>query len=151
LWRAKERVVVVSLCSWLPVERVIIHELGHASLDLLSRFFPYPLGLREGYACLCERTFAANQRGPSNWGVGSGPEGFLLPEQVVPIEELMLRGDPGLVATTDLNVFTRASYWLIGYLVYLGREFPRIRGILAELRKAQVTTRVGVLRWLQDV
>jgi hypothetical protein len=150
LWPVSPRVVVLSLCPRLPVERVIIHELAHASLDLLSGFFSYPLALREGYACLCERGFAANQAGPNNWGRGSGPHGFLAQEQVVPIEELMLRGYPGFIGTPELTVFTRAAYWLIGYLTHIGRECPRVRRILAELRKERVATPAGVLRWLED-
>lgn len=150
LWVANPRVVVVSLCAGLPVERVIIHELAHASLDLLTHYFPYPPSLKEGYACLCERGFAADQSGPNNWGLGSGPQGFLAPEQVVPIEDLMLRGYPGFIGTPELNVFTRASYWFIGYLTHLGRERPRIHRILAELKKDGVKSPIEVLRWLEN-
>ena len=149
MWLPSQRLVVISLRPGLPVQSVIVHELAHAVLGLLTDFFGYPPALKEGYACLCERLFAANWTGSKNWGRGSGPHGYLEPSEIISIADLILCSYSKLIGPAERNRFRRASCWLVGYLTQIGRERPSILRILAALRKEGITSPEGVLKWLE--
>jgi len=149
MWLPSQRLVVVSLRPGLPVESVIVHELAHASLTLLTDFFGYPTALKEGHACLCERRFGANRTGSKNWVRGSGPHGYLEPSEIISIQDLILCSYSKLIGPAERNRFRRASCWLVDYLLQIGREHPSILRILAALRKEGITSPEGVLKWLE--
>jgi hypothetical protein len=135
---------------------LLIHEVTHALLDLLTAHFPYPRGISEGFAeymvsSVGVRTYDGRAEGYSlNWqkpGRGSMDDPpFMSIRDILTFDA---REHWGL----DPDAFTRmtwASSWLYAYLLARGRQRPRLPWILRELRLKNVTGPEAVYCWLQE-
>lgn len=153
IWLRSPGLVVVRLQPRWSADSIIIHEMAHAVLDHQSRGFSFPLTLNEGFACICERRYRPQQRtNPKrdrSWNRGAGYGGSLSPMEMLSIAELFAHGHRGTGLRSGMVRFTRASYWLVDFLGYLGRVHPAVLRIMAELRNRQLSRPGEVLNWLE--
>lgn len=157
VWLPELRVAIALFEDGNPIRRIVIHELTHALLDLLTDAFPYPLAIAEGFArraefLLPDRTGTVEWERQSADRTRKGGE-HLDDSQCMSIEDLLLfdaakhwrQNAAAFVQMTDL------SLWLNVYLFKLSVQYPLLKRVLPELRLKNIKTPEGVYSWLQEV
>ena len=151
------RAVAIRNRGNVPIRRLLVHELTHVLLSLLSRGFPYLAAIQEGFARYEEHRIEDSERDGAREPVvddaGGGPDGYLLRDEHMSLRALLefdwaerdRSGDhEGLIR------FRRSCYWLICYLGTLIRVAPRVSGLLSELRTQDLRTPDQVCKWIED-
>jgi len=155
-WLRRLCTAVARFTPATPIRRIIVHELTHALLDLLTNGFPYPVAIAEGFARRAEYLLP-NKRGMTEWQQQSshqqkGHRANLTDDEFMSVRELLCF-DARARWTSDRASFlgmTNVSFWLNVYLFKLSGKHPILKRILPELRLRCITTGEGVYSWLQE-
>lgn len=143
-WLGSQRVAVV-WCDRKGRERqVIIHELAHALLDLLTDGFLFPLVIQEGYARAIECMIPGSAKSNSGHTQRAHPGGFVAPSDALGIEDL-LRAQ---WTAGSAGKLTNLAFWLN---VYLSKFPPRgqiVKRMLRELWDQDIRSPSGVYAWI---
>ena len=155
IWLREMRAAVVAARDGNPIRRVVVHELAHALLDILSKGFPYPIAIQEGFARRAEY-FLPDDMGDTEWkrvhsrrcvetSVWNASECMSIAE--------LLRFDPHEHWRQGIAIFLRMTdlaFWLNMYLFRLSTWYPTAKRLLPELRRKNIRTPEGVYEWLQE-
>lgn len=156
VWVRELRAALALFEGGNPIRRIVIHEVAHALLDLLTDTFPYPLAIVEGFARRGE-FLLPDQAGKIEWERQSTDRirrraGHLSDSQCMSIKELLVF-DAAKHWRQNMGAFLRMtdlSFWLNVYLFKLSKQCPVTKRILSELRLKNITTPEGVYQWLQE-
>ncbi len=154
VWISELRVCIALFGTGTTLWRILVHELVHGLLELLSGGFPYPIAIQEGFARRAEYLLPRDtDRGAAAARPGDGTqqsERFLTEDECMTIREL-LQFNPREHWRMNMGAFaqmTALSYWLNVFLFGLGREFPQMRRILPELRSRNISAPDAVYQWV---
>lgn len=150
VWLVDFKTIVVRFGSRSQIRTILVHELAHALMDILSNEFPFPLAIKEGVACAFEHWFA-REPDPSRTMTPRLCNQCLGPEEYMTVRDLLFF-DPVNEFSGDVAHarMTRASFWLYGFVLNLAEHRPRLRVMLSELPRRGVTTPDGTYRWMQE-
>lgn len=154
-WMREMDTAIVLFPQHEPIWQIVVHEVSHALLDVLSGSFAYPAAIEEGFARLAEYRLP-DRTGRCEWekrssAAAEGKRG--LHESEYMSIAALLSFDSRTHWGRDLGAFakmTHAAFWLVVYLRGLSRRCPRLKTILADLRINDITTPAGVYEWLQE-
>lgn len=156
VWLRELRAALALFEGGNPIRRIVIHELAHALLDVLTDGFPYPLCIVEGFARRAE-FLLPDDAGVIEWERQCTDStvtdtGCLNDSQCMSVKELLFF-DPAKYWRHDVEAFlrmTNLSFWMNVYLFKLSDQRPGLARILRELRVENVRTPEGVYGWLQQ-
>lgn len=156
VWIREMRAAVAILNDTMPIRNVVLHELTHGLLDLLTDGFPYPMAIQEGFARAMEYIIHDDiPSGKPNDLVdteATRQRRHLQSAYCLTVRELLL--DPHRYWRKDscqLERMTNLSFWLNVYLFRLAKKHPRAKRILSELLSRNIRTPEGVYEWMQEV
>jgi len=157
VWLRELRTGIALFEDGNPIRRIVVHELTHALLDVLTDGFAYPLTVVEGFARRAE-WLLPDCDGVIPWkehsaGLGASGGGCVDEHHYMSIRDLLFF-DPKRYWRKDMQAFfrmTELSFWLNCYLFGLSDERSSLPRILAILRQKNVRTSEGVHLWLQEV
>lgn len=156
VWLQEMRAAIALFDPNEPIRQVVIHELAHGLLDVLSNDFPYPITIAEGFARRAEY-LVRDSKGLTEWERVSESESqqtarHMRNEHFMTVRDL-LYFDPKEYWRRDMKAFSRmtnASFWLNIFLSRVSRQSPDVGRMLSELRLSNVRTPEGVYSWLQE-
>lgn len=157
-WLCQIGTIVILFHDRVPVRRILLHELTHALLDLLTNGFQYPRAIEEGYARLMEYHIKGNdsdiEREKHLGDYGSGKGGYLTDPEFMSIRELLFFDVVKHWNKGDAPAFYRmvkAAFWLNTYLAKLKHQCgPIVEKMLAELKSRNITTPENVYQWIKQ-
>ena len=156
-WLREMRAAIALFGREIPIRQIVVHELTHGLLDVLTDGFPYPIALKEGFARRAEYLLP-DDAGNVKWERESldqtrGDRRYWNAGDCVSIKDLVFF-DVSEHWGQNMGAFlrmTEGSFWLNAYLFKVAKAHPRLKGILGELRLNNVRTAEGVYLWLQEV
>lgn len=153
-WVPSMAVVFVRFQGDMSIERVLVHELAHGLLDVLTDTFPYRPAIDEGFARCFEYALSPRRDCSACKGEdrGSGEKGRLLDSEHISARELVFSefSDHMWEDPLALAPFTRSAMWFNVFLRIISKHRPGVKRILAELREKNVRTPEAVYQWLQQ-
>lgn len=158
VWLREARTAVAMLGDNVPVRRIVIHEMVHALMDVLTNGFPYLIALQEGLARSAEyglRDVAGNREWDKvrSTRARRGCPQFINDENCMSIMEMLsfnVAECRRRNANADYSRMVNLSFWLHAFLLKLSAQRPVLKRMLADLRRHDVRTPDGVYIWLQD-
>jgi len=155
VWLRELRMAIALFEDGNPVRRIVVHELVHGLVDVLSGGFEYPVAIVEGFARRAEWLLPdregriplevfSRDRNPADARVAEA--------QCMSIRKLLFF-DAQEYWRKDMGAFfrmTELAFWLNCYLFGLSKERPLLGRILAVLRSENIRTPEGVYLWLQE-
>ncbi len=159
IWLARRRVAVARMQSKKPFERIVVHELAHAAIDLWTDRFPYPTAIHEGFAFIVELIEARARGWRRPQSESEAPED----EENRPakwmsdasVREILAyrRCDFGDLPTDELAKLNwqmcYAGLWLLYFLTYSDTlKTPILYRVLPGLRRANCRTPDAVYNWM---
>jgi hypothetical protein len=156
VWLREMRAAIALFGRGNPIRRIVIHELTHALLDLLTNGFPYPIAVAEGFARRAE-FLLPDHAGMIEWKRQSADRNHrgrirLNDCQCMSIKQLLFF-DAAKHWRHDMSAFRQMvdlSLWLNVYLFKLSDKRRLLGRMLPELRLQNVRTPEGVYLWLQE-
>lgn len=153
-WAPSMSVVFVRFQGDMSIERVLVHEVAHGLLNVLTNGFPYRPAISEGFA-RCFEYALSPKRDCSAWNGqdrGSGEKGRLLDSEHTSVRELMFFEfrDHMWEDVLSLEPFTRSAMWFNVFLRNISERRPSVKRILIELHQKDIQTPDGVYQWLQQ-
>lgn len=138
------------LCN---IRRIVIHEVSHALLDLLTNGFPYPPVIEEGLARWAEYLLRDGD-GVSLWNRIAKKRGacvsrYLREDECISIKRLLLLDYDNMHAMTRAKS-TDYALWLTVYLWRLSMDRPALKEVFRQLREYNMTSGEVVYQWIQD-
>lgn len=137
----------------LPMRRIVLHELCHALLHRLSQGFRYPSAIDEGFARRAE-FFVPSAAGGTAWrtSIDAVYEARYYLEPLhgsMSIREL-LSFNARDHWRKDVYQFARMTGWSFWFNMYLGTLGNVLETLLPELRRRNIRSADGVLKWLNE-
>jgi hypothetical protein len=137
-----------------PVHSLVLHELTHGLLYVLTSGFPFPVSLQEGLAMRHEYLLGRSdirlldaKKSDSALGDRSRIDSGVL----MSIWEL-LTFDVDRYWKKDISAFklmTQLSAWLDAYFLWLARNHPNLKRMLGELYRLRLYEPTQIYEWLQ--
>lgn len=157
VWLSHLRMAMIRLSDAPGPRRLIIHELAHALLDVLSAGFRYPLAIEEGVARTAE-AMLPNSSGVSAFATchlaaDSRHQEFLNVGERMTISDL-LRFGQATSEPWDICAYRRmvtAAWWYEVFLGQCARKYSRLRRMLPEIRQRGYSSPDCIYMWLQEV
>jgi hypothetical protein len=126
-----------------PVEWRLVHELGHAYLDIVASPYRFPAALSEAFAHAVEETFTRTVDEPAESGRWQRlpPEYRLSARQVCNCHFEVSAGD-----YRSYWAFSWSCYWLLAFCVW--RNPRRLPGLLSGAMERNIREPSELFRWL---
>lgn len=157
VWLSRIRCVVILFGRVKSIRKVVLHELTHAYLDLLTDGFPFPRAIAEGFARRAEYLIP-DGNGETEWRrTEHAPEStrrrtFWPDESLLSMRELIssetVEG-PHWTPSDALRL-TELSFWLNVFVFRLGHQRPILRSILRQIRERDLRAPEEVYAWIVD-
>ncbi|MCH7720968.1 MAG: hypothetical protein IH988_08270 [Planctomycetes bacterium] len=144
IWLTSRKCAVIFCGGGFHERLVILHELTHALLDVLTNGFPYPLVIQEGYARVMECIIPARIGSDSGQAERRRKSGFLLQSELLGIEELL----KARWTAESGNRLIMLSFWLNVYLSKFPPGGRIVRCMLKELWEHDLRSPSEVYAWI---
>ena len=156
VWLRQVRCALARFDADKTIRQIVIHEVAHALLDLLTGGFPYPLAIAEGVARRAEYLLPDASEKPE-WRSelerhGKKASRYLGDSECMSIKELLFFNcaDQAEKDVVALGNMTNLAFWLNLYLSKLSQDHPKLEGMLGKLREQRTAWPAAVYQWLQE-
>lgn len=157
VWLSRICCVVIVFARVKSIRKVLLHELTHAYLHLLTDGFPFLRAVAEGFARRAEYLVPDEQgdtewQRTRHWAESTRGQTYWPDDSVMSVMELLSSEtvDGPRWAPSDALRLTELSFWLNVFLFRLGRQRPILRSILREIQERDLRAPENVYAWILD-
>lgn len=153
VWAPRFGVGVVPMRNKGRVLEIVVHEIVHGLLYVLSEGFEYPPALEEGFARIAERLLTEGQpaSGESQGRSWEDPRDRFPSSELKTVKGLLTfrRSASPRYQPSDYQAAVMGT-WLHVFLTRLGRDHEPLRHVLGAIRTRRLVTGAEVQRWIED-